>query len=147
MYKNYLEKLRFSITLENLNDKKTNPEISLGINGEKNHFFNLQTGINKFVFDEIIYETGENYLSLYVESIDDNTHSFIIKDLSIHGISITRQLYQCVYFPTYNKDYLLENPNAPTEIKSGLYIGNAGKWYWYFNSPIKENANLKIGLW
>lgn len=149
MQKNYLEKLKFTLILENIGDKKINPEISIGINGEKNHFFKLDSDINKFVFDEIVYESGKNHLTICVEPTHDinSLHSFIVKDLKIHGVSVTCQLYQCEYFPTYNPDYLLENPNAPGIINNGLYIGNAGKWHWYFDSPIKENSHLKIGMW
>lgn len=150
MKNNYLEKLRFTLILENINDKKINPEISVGINGEKNHFFKINSDINTFTFDEVVYKTGKNCLTICVETNDNNIdsfHSFIIKDLKIHGISVTKSLYHCEYFPVYSKEHLLENPDAVKIIKSGLYMGNAGKWCWYFDSPIKENVKYKFGLW
>ena len=74
-------------------------------------------------------------------------NSFIIEDLKIHGIPVTRHIFECVYFPTYDRDYLEENPLAPKEIKSGRYVGNRGVWRWYFDAPVYENTWMRIGLY
>lgn len=148
--RNYLEKLRFTLTVDNLGNKEINPQLFIGLNGEKNHKFNLSLGQNKLVFDETVYSKGDHFLSVIVnDNINDawNISAFKIVDLKIHGISITHNIFQSVYLPTYDEDYLNENPSAPTEIKSGLYIGNRGVWKWFFKTPIYENKVYKIGLW
>lgn len=134
--------------LENLLDHKINPTLDIGLNDQENHQFILKEGVQKFTFDEPVYNQGQNFLSLKVKEVEQayNLNSFIIKDLRIHGISVTRSIFQCVYFPTYDKDYLKENPLAPEEIKSGIYIGNRGTWRWYFNSPIYDDTSMRIGL-
>lgn len=148
MSSNYLETLRFTLTLKNLSDHKINPILQIGLNDEKNHQFILQKGIHKFTFDEPVYYHGKNFLSIKVKEIEQahELNSFKIEDLKIHGISITKSIFQCVYFPTYDKDYLKDNPLAPKEIKSGTYIGNRGVWRWYFDAPVYDNAVMRIGI-
>lgn len=149
MSKNYLETLRFTLILNNLNNQKFNPTITVGLNNLGNHEFNLLPGINKFLFDEKVYEPGKTVLSVKVKEVEQpwNISGFVVEDLLIHGISVTHQLYQCEYYPHYDQDYLLENPLAPKIIKSGLHIGNRGTWNWHFTAPINENISLKFGLW
>ena len=148
MSSNYLETLRFTLTLENLLDHKINPTLNIGLNDQETYQFILKEGIQKFTFDEPVYNQGQNFLSLKVKEVEQayNLNSFIIKDLKIHGISVTRSIFQCIYFPTYDKDYLKDNPLAPKEIKSGTYIGNRGVWRWYFDAPVYDNAKMRIGL-
>jgi len=148
MSSNYLETLRFTLTLENLLDHKINPTLNIGLNDQDNHQFILKEGVQKFTFDEPVYYEGKNFLSLKVNEVEQayNLNSFIIKDLKIHGISVARRIFQCVYFPTYDKDYLKDYPLLPKEIQSGLYIGNRGIWRWYFDAPVYDNAIMRIGL-
>jgi len=150
MIKNYLETLRFTLVVKNLSDRKFNPIIKVGLNNDENHEFKLTDGVNKFIFDEKVHFSGTNSLTVRVVELPNRSHdinSFQIEDLSINGISVTYRLFQCIYYPYYDRDYLLEKPDAPKEITGGLYVGNRGKWQWFFDAPVNENSSLKFGLW
>ena len=150
MPSNYLENLRFTLVLENLSDKRINPTISVGLDNDLSHKFLLDKKHNEFVFDEKVYSAGKNTLTINVNEIVRKSYelnSFIIRDLRINGFSVNRLLYQCIYYPHYDKEYAEEVPDLPQSIKSGLYIGNRGKWQWFFDAPVTGNSSMKIGLW
>ena len=146
---NYLEKLRFTLILENLNDKTVDPKIFLGVDDEKITEYSLHAGKNIIVFDATIYDLGNHSVWFTVDDkkFPNNISSIVIKDLKIHGISVTYNIFQCVYYPAYDPDYLKENTNLPSQLENVLHIGNNGSWKWFFDSPIYENQQYKIGLW
>lgn len=150
MPSNCLENLRFTLILENLLNNSVNPTITVGLNGNKSHNFLIDKTHNKLIFDEKIYESGKNTLTVCVNELNQDSYklnSFIIRDLRINGISVSRLIYQCVYYPYYDKEYAESVPNLPESISGGLHIGNRGKWHWFFDAPVTENPSMKFGLW
>lgn len=146
---NYLEKLRFTLTLENINNKTVNPKIFLGVDDEVIAEHVVNSGKNEIVVDAVIYESSSHSFWFTVDDKEspNDINSVIVKDLKIHGVSVTYNLFQCVYFPSYDPSYLNEHPDLPTQFENRLYIGNNGTWKWFFESPIYENKKYKIGLW
>lgn len=149
--KNYLEKLKITIEIENLtHENQINPTIKLGLNKlTDENSFQLCKGFNTISFSDIVYENGSQELILQVKEIENayDIGAFKIYDLKIHGLSVGLSLFQCKYIPHYDQEYLDTVDNLPLEIKSGLYIGNRGTWKWYFKSPIYDNQKFKIGFW
>ena len=144
---NHLEKLRFTLILENLENRSINPNLAFGVDNTVDYQCQLNSGINEIIFDSTIYDSGNHFVFVSVAQQNNNHNSFKIRDLKIHGVSVTYHLYQSVYYPCYDKNYHDENPDILLEIPSGLYIGNDGIWKWFFDSPIYDNAKYKIGLW
>lgn len=148
---NYLEKLRFTLLLDNINDKSINPKIFLGLDEDVIDYYVMKNGENKIIFDAVIYDTGAHSVWFKIDDSNKNfandISSIIVKDLKIHGISVTYNIFQCIYYPSYDSNYLKENPSLPKQLKNVLHIGNNGSWHWLFESPIYENQRYKIGLW
>lgn len=146
---NYLEKLRFTLLLDNLNNKSVNPTIFLGIDKDTVDFYTMNAGENKIIFDAVIYDAGIHSVWFKVDNTKfaNDISSIIVKDLKIHGTSVTYNIFQCIYYPEYTVEHLQNSQSLPSEIKSSLYVGNNGVWKWFFDSPIYENKKYKIGLW
>ena len=154
MLKNYLEKIRFTITLENLiNEHQVNPilpTILIGLNDDVDITYSTVEGINKITFDATVYEKGKHSLTITVKEEDENSWligGFCIRDLKIHGLSFKYNLFESVYYPVYDTDYLEQNPTLPNKINGCLHIGNRGTWKYFFETPMYENKRYKIGLW
>ena len=150
--KNYLERLRFSIAMEDqTNHDQIIPTISIGLESMDKHDFILdpKQSLNTFTFDETISSPGTQKLQLHIKELEKDSHKIgavKIIDLRIHGISINGRLYQSTYYPCYDAEYLKDNPTAPTEIKSGLLLGNRGTWEFTFETPVHEHETWRIGL-
>lgn len=148
---NYIEKLKFTVELENLTEYyQQHPVLLAGLNEiSSENTFCLQPGYNKIVFSDVVYFEGDQQLIIKVKEGKNawNIGSFLIKDIKIHGLSVGLSLFNCEYFPNYDKEYFEKNPNSPGHIKSGTHVGNRGTWIWYFQSPVYNNALYKIGLW
>lgn len=148
----YIEKLRFTILLKNLTkENQQNPTILLGINEiKKTSECVLQSGNNEIIFDDVVLHSGMQNLIIEVKETENAllTGAFVINDLKIHNTSIDAKIFQSVYYPKYDQEYYEKNKSClPTEIRSGLYIGNRGRWIWTFTAPIFDNPSYKIGLW
>lgn len=152
MNHNYIEKLRFTLSIENLTlENQQSPILYFGVNSiNKEKEFVLSSGDNIVVFEDVVWDPGAQKLMLEVKETNDawSTGAFKINDLKIHGMSVGLTLFNSVYFPKYDDEFYKENKSQLSrEIKSGLYIGNRGRWEWNFESPVYDNALYKIGLW
>tara|TARA_R110000803_G_scaffold122415_1_gene190406 strand:+ start:208 stop:666 length:459 start_codon:yes stop_codon:yes gene_type:complete len=152
MSHNFLEKLRFNITIENLTSAdQSSPVLYLGVNElYKDRQIELSPEINELYIEGSIPDAGAQKLILEVKETNEawRIGGFKIKELKVHGIGVGKNLFQCVYFPKYDNEFYEENKTRLSrEIKGGLHIGNRGRWEWKFDSPIHNNALYKIGLW
>tara|TARA_R110001592_G_scaffold40650_1_gene133335 strand:- start:974 stop:1432 length:459 start_codon:yes stop_codon:yes gene_type:complete len=152
MRQKLLEKLRFTLTVENLSRAdQNNPILYCGVNEiTRDKQFELSPGTNDVIVEGCVYEPGNQKLTMEVKETSEawNTGGFIIRDLKIHGIGVGLALFQCVYFPKYDEEFYAKNKAVLTDkVISGLHIGNRGRWEWQFESPIYNNAIYKIGLW
>ena len=152
MHHDYLEKLQFTLSLVNLTEvNQTSPILYFGINSiNQEREFHIPAGQSEVSVVEVVLDRGVQKLVIEVKETDDawNTGAFRIEDLRIHGMSVGLSLFDSVYFPKYDQDFFEgDKSNLPREIKSGLYLGNRGRWEWNFEAPIRDNALYKIGMW
>ena len=150
--KNYLERLRFSMVVEDQTIRgRITPTISIGLESMDKHDFILdpKQSFNTFTFDETISSPGTQKLQLHIKELENDSYKIgavKIIDLRIHGISIHNRLYQSTYYPYYDAEHSKDTPTAPTELKSVLLLGNRGTWEFTFETPVHEHETWRIGL-
>jgi hypothetical protein len=150
--RNYLERLRFSIIVEDqTRHDQITPAVLIGLESAGKHelVFNPDQSLNTFTFDETIYSRGTQKLQLHIKDQGKDSYKIgavKIMDLRIHGFSVNTRLYESTYYPVYDAEYLLDNPTAPAEIRGALLLGNRGTWTYTFETPVHDNESWRVSL-